>query len=145
MKRLLPVLSLFALTFVVGAFADESDDTLQYYLSKSDCVATGTILSEPIGVTTESGVVEYICDFRPSQVFKGDSMTNGVATRVVIARFEQGAPDRHPLVKKGGQCVLFLKSSAPSIPKLRTADFWFGIQQPSSSLARSLTRLAQKP
>lgn len=131
--------------FVLSAPADEDDDTLKYYLSKSDCVALGTIASEPIGISSEAGVVEYVCDFKVSESFKGDGVTNGVMTRVVIVRFERGASDRHPLLKKGGECILFLNNASPSIPKWRTVDFWFGIQYPNSLMGRSLKRLAQKP
>ncbi len=142
MKRIILVLWLFMFVIVLSTFADEGDDTLKYFLSKSDCVASGTIISEPIGVVYEAGVVEYICDFKVTEVLKGDAMTNGVTARVVIVRFEQDASDRHPLIKKGGDCILYLKTASGSIPKLRTADFWFGVQYPNSSLMRSLKRLA---
>ena len=144
-KRFLPVFLLIAVAAAFPASADESDETLNYYLSKSECVASGTMVSEPIGISYEAGVVEYICDFKVSEVFKGVGMTNGTTTRVAIVRFEQGTPDRNPLIKKGAACILFLKDSSRGIPKWRTADFWFGIQPFSSTLARSLRRLAQKP
>jgi hypothetical protein len=143
MKRIIFLLCIFVFAITRLAFADESDDTLKFYLSRSDCVVSGTIVSEPLGISDYG--VEYICDFKVSEVFKGDAMTNGITTQVVIARFEQDASDHCPLIKKGGECILFLKNDAPNIPKWRTADFWFGIQYPSRSMERSLKRLAQNP
>ena len=102
------------------------------------------IVSEPMGVSTESGVVVYIFDFKVSEVLKGVGLTKGVTTSVSVERFEKGTPDRHPLFKNGSECILFLKNVNPNIPKLKTADFWFGIQYPSSSMARSIRRIAQK-
>jgi len=145
MKRLILILCSLVFLIALSAPADESDDTLKHFLSKSDCVALGTIVSEPTGYSTEGGVVTYSCDFKVSEVLKGVGLTNGVTTRVSVDRFENGTPDRHPLIKNGSECILFLKNVSPNIPRLKTADFWFGIQYPSSSMVRSIKRIAQKP
>src|SRR5262249_39193142 len=59
------------LALAAPAFADDSDDTLRFFLSKSDLVVVGAITSQPFGTVTEVGVVHYICDFGITQVLKG--------------------------------------------------------------------------
>jgi len=146
MKRRILMLCSLVFLIALSAPADESDDTLKHFLSKSDCVVLGAIVSKPIGLSTESGVVVYICDFKISEVLKGNGLTNGITTKVSIERFVQSTSDQHPLIKEGSECILFLKNAKPhNIPKLQTADYWFGIQYPSSSLVHSIKRIAQKP
>jgi len=125
------------------AFADESDDTLRFYLSKSDLVVLGTIVTEPIGLSGEAGVVNYVCDFKISEVCKGDAGLQGKTVWVNIGRFEADKKDIHPLVKKDAEALLFLKkTSGEAGPHWGTADFWFGVQRPMPWMARSLARLA---
>jgi hypothetical protein len=58
-------------------------------------------------------------------------------------RFEFDETDKHPLIKKGGECILFLKDFPAAKPSLKTADFWFGVQYPSALMGRSLKRLSK--
>jgi hypothetical protein len=146
MKHFIPTLCIIILAFTLRAYADEGDDTLKFYLSESDCVALGTISSESIGISTDAGVVEYVCDFTILEKIKGDALTNGITTRVTIVQNEgRDSSVRNPLIKKGGECILFLKTSANSLPKLRTADRWLGIQYSSGSMASYLKRVSQEP
>lgn len=138
MKLLILLASLVA---VFPVYADSSDDTLKFYLSKSDFLVMGKITSEPISINDEAGVPNYICEFRVQDVLKGDGKLKDQVIKVNIMRFEMGAKDKHPLIKKDGECILFLKSAAPNTPSWVTADFWFGVQHPSPWLARSLKRL----
>ncbi len=119
-----------------------ADDTLKYYLSKSDLAVHGIIVSEPLAAFREAGVPNYICDFKVSDVLKGDASLKGKTIRVHIIRFEMDEKDRHPLLKKDGECILFLKGASPDVPSWVTADFWFGVQYPSPCMASSLKRLA---
>jgi hypothetical protein len=126
------------------AFADDSDETLQYFLSKSALVVLGEITSQPRGIVTEDGVVNYICDFRIAEVLKGKK-PNADTITINIVRFERVNEDRLPELKKGGKCILFLKNARPGEkPAWRTADFWFGFQAPSPWMAKSLKRLAEQ-
>jgi hypothetical protein len=51
--------------------------------------------------------------------------------------------DRHPLIKKDAECILFLKKQPPgNIPRLASADYWCGVQHPSPWMFKSLRRLA---
>ena len=102
------------------------------------------ISSDPIGESDEAGVVQYACDFRVSDVIKGDKAHKGKTMRVSLVRFENVAADRHPLIRKGGRCRLFLRRRENSIPAWSTADFWFGVQHPFPWMARSLRRLQGK-
>ena len=124
------------------AIADDSDDTLKLYLSKSDLVVSGRIVSEPIGMIEEAGVPYYFCDFKVQEIAKGDGTLKNQVIKVDIKRFEIDAKDKHPLIKKDGEYILFLKSSAPNTPSWVTTDFWFGVQYSSPWMIRSLRRLA---
>jgi hypothetical protein len=141
--NIMKLLALFAsLLAVLPARGDSGDDTLKSFLSKSDLVVMGKITSEPIGIISESGVPNYICEFRVQDVLKGDGKLKDQVLKVNIMRFEMDAKDKHPLIKKDGECTLFLKSATPNTPAWVTADFWFGVQHPSPWMARSLKRLA---
>ena len=131
------------LGLAVPAFADDGDDTLRFFLSKSELVVLGEITSEPHGVWDEKGVVNYICDFRIAEVLKGKKPgTDTVAVNIV--QFELDKEDRLPGLKKGTKWIVFLKSAPDGAkPPWRTADFWFGVQRPSPWMAQSLKRLAE--
>ena len=68
----------------------------------------------------------------------------GKGIRVNIKRFERVGKDKHPLIKKDAECILFLKNAKPNFPDWETADYWFGLQHPSPSMARSLKRQSAK-
>lgn len=122
--------------------AEESDDTLRFYLAKSELVVTGSIQSDPAGIVDKKGFVAYLCQFRVDDVLKGDAALKGTVIWVGISRHEVGEEDKHPLIKMGGESLLFLKSSQQNSPTWVTADSWFGIQHPGPSLSRALRRVA---
>jgi hypothetical protein len=138
--------ALTLLTFTQGVcLADAGDDTLRFYLSKSKLVVLGAIATEPVGYSSERGVLNYVCEFKVSEVCKGDDAWQGKSIRITIMRFEMAKEDRDPLVKKGAECILFLNQQpAGDLPPWVTADVWFGIQHPSPLLSKSLTRLAKE-
>ncbi len=124
--------------------ADADDDTLRFYLSKSDLVVIGKIVSEPRGVMLEAGVPNYLCDFEVEDVLKGNNKLAANVIKVNIMRFELDKKDRHPLIKKNSRSILFLKQqSEGTTPPRATSDFWFGIQHPFPSMAESLKRLSK--
>ena len=109
--RIVAVLTV-VLTLISGVcLADEGDDTLRAYLAKSDLVVLGTITSEPAGIIDEIGVVNYSCQFKVSEVCKGDTKLKGKTIKVNIMRFEMDKMDHHPLIKKNAECILFLKKT----------------------------------
>jgi endonuclease YncB( thermonuclease family) len=136
--------------FINVALGDSGDDTLRYYLTKSDFVVMGEIVSEPFGISTELGVIHYSCDFKVSQVARGlnrgdkaDEIKSDTQIKVNIIRFEKDEADKCPEIKKGGKCILFLKKADQgNFPTWQTADFWFGVQRASPWMMRSLVRLA---
>lgn len=135
-----------ALALSVGVcHADGSDDTLRLFLSKSDLVVSGTIISEPAGIISEIGVPNYICQFKVSDVCKGDPRLKGETIGVNFKRFEMNKKDHHPLIKKDAQCILFLKNEGTEKkPGWVTTDFWFGIQHPIPWMVKSMKRLAKE-
>ena len=142
MKKIAILTASFVLTAGI-CVANDSDDTLKFYLSKSDLVVLGTIVSEPEGLVDEKGVPNYICEFKVSDVCKGNADLNGKSIKVDIKRFEMHKNDHHPLIKKDAECILLLKKEQEgTIPHWVTTDFWFGIQYPAPSMVKSLKRLA---
>ncbi len=139
MKLLVLLTSLIAVLPVRG---DAGDDTLRSFLSKSELVVLGKITSEPIGIIEESGVPNYFCEFRVQDVIKGDGKLKDQVIKVNITRFEMDSKDKHPFIRKDGECILFLNSTASITPSWVTADFWFGLQHPSPWMAQSLKRIA---
>ena len=133
---------LFSLIAVLPVRGDDGDDTLKSFLSKSDLVVMGKITYEPFFNSDEFGVLNYNCEFRVQDVLKGDAKLKGRVIKINIIRFEKDAKDKHPLIKKDGECILFLKRPTPNIPEWVTTDFWFGVQHPSPWMASSLKRLA---
>lgn len=130
MKKVICVLAMMLLPLFVAA--DTSDDTLEFYLDKSDLVVLGTIASEVGADFSELGVPNYICEFKVSDVLKGDKDLKGQTIKVNIKCFEMDKKDKHPLIKKGSECILFLKEPKGEFSLYVTADFWFGIQYPPS-------------
>jgi hypothetical protein len=131
------------LALAAAAAANDGDDTLRFYLAKSDLVVRGEIASEPSATSKEDGVVHHICEFHIAEVLKGKKPATDTIT-VNIIRFEGDEADRLSELKKGGKCILFLKQASGQTPVWQTADFWFGVQRPSPWLARSLKRLADQ-
>lgn len=127
------------------ARADDADDGLRFYLSKSDVVVLGTIKGEPERIVEEVGVPNYICQFTVTGVAKGDADLKGKTLAINIVRFELNEKDRHLLIKKDAECILFLKKQrSGKVPQLTSADYWFGVQQPSLLMFKSLSRLAKE-
>jgi len=142
MRILTYCLALFLASGV--CWADEGDDTLKRWLDKSDLVVAGTITSGPLGASDELGVVNYSCDFKVSDVCKGDTTLAGKTIALSIVRFVIDERDRHPLIKKDGECILFLKTEGTEgTSRLVTSDFWFAVQCPSPWMVKSLKRLAE--
>ncbi len=140
------IASTFALILMLGcssmARADDGDDTLKFYLSKSPLVVVGKIVDEPQGIIDRAGQPNYVCQFSVTEVLKGDTKLVGETLGVNIVRYEGDKQDKHPLLHKNAECILFLKGVSPDRPIWRTVDVWFGMQQPSPWMARSLARLA---
>ncbi len=139
MKRI--VFPLACLLLYATVVADSSDDTLSFFLSKSELVVVGKIASAPEGLYSEAGVPNYICDFEISEVLKG-LPPRTTKIYVSIIRFEADDEDKNPLVRQGAKCILFLKPVSQDRRAWETVDMWFGIQSYYPWMARSLKRLA---
>ena len=121
------------------AVADEDDDTLKFYLSKSPLVVVGKIVDHPFGTRYEAGVLNHICKVSVTEVLHGDANLKDKNLTVRIVRYELGSADRHPLIRKDAECILFLKPTT-NMPSWETADVWFGIQHPSPMMANALAQ-----
>ena len=136
------VMPLAARAVGLGFGSEPDDDTLTFYLSKSNCVVLATI-TDVTCVTTDPERPIYLCAIRVGEVYKGDLQMAGCVTNVSICRCEKSQRDRHPSLQEGGRCILFLKNAANTntVPRLVSADMWFGVQCPSAAMGRSLERI----
>jgi hypothetical protein len=134
------------LTLAAPSFVADLEETLRFYLSKSDVVVLGEFTSEPIVKISAEGVAHSQADFKIAQLLKWDAPTEtrvGETIKVHIVRFEFEPADRLLELKKGGKCILFLEChDLQPTPSYITADTWFGVQRPSPGMAKSLSRLA---
>lgn len=103
----------------------------------------GKFTSEPDCFFDESGVPNYCGELRIQEVLKGDAALKNQVIKLNIVRHELAPQDKHPLIKKDGECILFLKKAPPqNKPSWESADFWFSVQHPSPTMAAALKRLA---
>ena len=123
------------------ARANERDDTLAHYLSKSQLVVVGKILTEPTSLIEEDGVANYNFDFKISDVIKGPSTKETDIIKVRVVRFENEPTKKHPLISKDQESILFLNDAGFRYMLWETADHWFGIQSTNPNLIASLNRL----
>jgi hypothetical protein len=141
MSRLLTLAVLITSSSLISAAqADASDDTLRYFLNKSDLVVSATLTKQVDGFSFESGVEHYRCKFTVDQVVKGNAKPKQ-AIDVSVVRFELLPEDKLAGLKKGAKFILFLKGDAKK--GWRTADFWFGIQPHYPQMVRGLTQVAK--
>ena len=127
------------------AVADQrGDETLKFFLSKSHVVVVGKITSTPLAISGSRSVPIFVCDFQVNDVLKGDAGLKGKTIMLNIIRIEMDKKDHHPLIKKNAECILFLKERKAKRGPWETADVWFGVQHPSTYMAKSLKRLAEQ-
>jgi hypothetical protein len=125
-----------------GGAPAPDEDTLKFYLSKSDCVVLATI-TNVICATTDPSAPRYLCTIKIDEVYKGDPHMTGSITNVSIQRREEKDTDQHPSLHDGGKCTPFLKIRTDGVPGLRSADDWFGVQYPNSAMGSAIKRLSQ--
>jgi hypothetical protein len=120
---------------------EPGDDTLAYFLSKSELVVSGTISTNVGELGGGLGLMMFDFDFRVSDVIKGPTELRGRTIHVVISRRQgmNNPSDDLPLFKPSAERVLFLRESHGY---WQQADEWFAIQFPSSWLVKSLKRVA---
>lgn len=121
----------------------EGDDTLAYYLSKSDLVIVGTVAEKPGYAVEESGGRIYSAAIEVHEVLKGSLPRTAAKTPAVlkplIVRIEEERDEELPLLRKGSKCIFFLDKDGA-----KTVDVWFGVQRHTTALAKSITRLAKR-
>ena len=143
MKRFTSLIAILFFIAVASVKGDADDEISKFFLSKSDLVVMGRITAEPFPFMDEVGVPNYLCEFQIKDVIKGDVEMKDQLIKLVITRIELVPADKHPLIKKDGECILFLKKAPPqNKPSWVSADFWFSVQHPSPTMAASLKRLA---
>ena len=130
------------------SFSDAGDETLEYYLSKSDLVVLGVILNQNGPIFYEEGVPNYYSDVKIDYVLKGNNELRGKTIKINIVRLaarEKYTENYIDLIKEGEERIFFLKKIPQNRnPAWRTADVWFGVQYPSSTMADAIKRLTKE-
>jgi hypothetical protein len=139
--RTLLALLLTLPTFCSITLAADGDDVLRLLLAKSPFVVQGKIENDPAAIRYEAGVNIYVCKFTVTQVLHGDVELKNEIPQVSIIRFEWGFGDRHPLLRRDAECILFLKPTTNS-PKWETSDPWLGFQHASPAMAAAVKSLS---
>ena len=93
-----------SLCILIGltARADDSDDTLRFYVKKSDIIVSGAVVSEPKGLVDESGIINWVCTFKVAETLHG-SKPDAEMIDVNIVRFEIDAKDKPSYLKKDAE------------------------------------------
>jgi hypothetical protein len=133
-----PVLALLLPGLVV---ASDTEETLRYYLTKSDVIVIGEFATEPVGKEPNEEFRYYQADFKITEIVKWDAPVEPRVGMTVKVHLLVPAGEQRPELKKGGACMLFLgcREVQPT-PSFITADLWFGVQRPSPGLAKALSR-----
>jgi len=137
---------LLPLVIEQGISGDECDP-LRCLTSKSDLVIVGEITDDPRYIGIE-GVECCLSRVKIRRVLKGDAQKNRViyfshwrstSTAAAILGFPSRPTlkDRSPHLKRGQECILFLKRGRNK-PPWETADRWFGVQPGNDTMANSI-------
>ena len=121
--------------------AADGDDTLRLLLSKSPLIVVGKIEEHSLGARYEAGVANHLCTVSVTEVLHGDPNLKDKDLKVNIVRMEYDAKDRHPLIRKEAECLLFL-TWTKNTPSCETSDAWFGIQHASPAMTKALAQLS---
>ena len=141
MRSLVWVLVATILPVLVAA--DVGDDTLEFYLKKSELVVVGTIV-ELWGIHHHGKrmVQPWTYELKVSDVIRGGDSLKGKSIKFSVRRFMKDEKDVDPLLKKGSECLVFLKDDGDG--DWQTADIWFGVHFPCPAMIESLKRLVNE-
>lgn len=136
------LLAVIGLVPVIAMGETAGDVTLGYYMANSELVVAGTVSSEPGVTMTNPRFRNYHFDFAISEVLHGRHAPTDTI-RVTVPRHEAGPEDALPYMKKGSQCILFLKRVKSAPEQFVAADVWFGVQRYNSRMALFIKNLSQ--
>ena len=121
------------------AVAGDIEETLRFYLAKSDVVVVGEFASEPAEVMANVELRHSQADFKITEIVKWDAPDKTKVGDTIKVHILLDAEERLPELKKGGKCMLLLKcQDLKPTPSYLTADIWFGVQRPNARLAKAL-------
>lgn len=136
MKRVVVLLAL--LLVPVSSAMAQGFDTLEYYMSKSDLVASATLassLSAGLGYSTKAGEFYVFCDFKIEEVLFGTGPKTNLIEVCIVKAATLGRSENWPYLKHNPKCILFLKRKGS---RWWTADPWFGIQPDNIAMAHGV-------
>lgn len=125
--------------------AGDLEESLRFFLAKSDVVVLGEFTTEPVAKKANAQFRHYQSDFKISQVLKWDTPGEARVGETIKIHILLDGEERPPELKIGGKCLLFLECyHLKPNPSYITADIWFGVQRPNPGLVKSLSRLASE-
>lgn len=134
---------------------DKNDDTISFYLSKSDIVLAVALSSNPYQIQHAPNdsydyeihsKVEKILYKRP---LKGKTVMDDNLYAFPMPKVSEDfhffamVPDGRSF-KSGSRCIVFLKASHWKHPYWFTADIWFGLQPYSDLMEKSVQESSKK-
>ena len=135
---------------VVGgtALADPPDDTLRYYLGKSQYALAGEVVSEPTNVDrvtddagglVKNGQVVYTCRVKVVEHFHCPDGPAPKEITVCVVRWADEKDELPAALKKGETCIFFLKLVYSTVwgsgSAYVTPDPWFSAQRYNAKMA----------
>lgn len=124
-------------------FADDGDDTLRYYLSKSSLVVSGEITEGPRMTFMDASVIRYSFRLKITKIMKGSVKENELKDGLGVSAIHPEIDKRERLafVKKGERVILFLREREDKFGGWEGVDPWFGVQQHNELMEDALERL----
>ena len=137
MRNILPILVIaISSSHLLG-----DDETLEFYLSKSDHVLVVESLDDlekKSVILSEAAHVSNVgCTFKLVQSIKGWGTGREGQTFEETISYPTNDGDRTPKIKAGQKYILFLNTQG-------VADLWFGIQRYSPAMAKDLARIVKE-
>jgi hypothetical protein len=135
--------------------AQAADETLKFFLSRSQYVLAGELLAEPLkqkpfrwwGDEKQPPLTVYEVRVKVLDQFQYQSVPYPHKEMTAYVLMPKGAERPDPL-KKGVKCVLFLDwvFGGPGGPtSFITVDPWFGVQRYDPKMAERLTEQGKRP
>jgi hypothetical protein len=141
---------------VVSAAASQalaSDETLKFYLARSQYVLAGELVAEPVkearpfywGADKKNPIVVYTCRVKVLEQFQDNPYSHKEMTVYVLRHDGSQRPDG---LRKGEKCIFFLNwiYGGPGVGSSHvTSDAWFGVQRYDPRMAERLRELGKRP
>jgi len=147
-----------AMLAAMASQARASDETLKYYLSRSQYVLAGELVAEPVkegkpfkwAADQKDSMVVYTCRVKIVEQFQYHSSPSPwTANReITLYVLRHDGSERPAGLKKGEKCIFFLSwiyGGPGEGTSIVTSDPWFGVQRYDPKMAEKLREQGKRP